>query len=174
MKIVVYIDAANIVLSARNLGFDIDIVRLARYIQDTFRPAHIIFFTGKISSLANEYAALCVRGVEVVFKEVYKEGTTVKANCDVDIAHRLTLDVQTEVTDSIILLSGDGDFVPVLDFARAKGAEVRVIAFDTMSCSRMIKRRMFTRVSFLVEAVARLAKESAGEMPTHENTPTTT
>jgi len=68
----------------------------------------------------------------------------------VEIAHRMTSDVLLGVVERIVLVSGDGDFACLCDFAQSKKVPVRVMAFDPKSCSRVIKQRQFTRVSYLV------------------------
>jgi uncharacterized LabA/DUF88 family protein len=104
-------------------------------------------------------------GVELVFKEIYNENNKQKANCDVEISHRITHDIDFNIVEKVILCSGDGDFAHILDFAHAKKLEVKVIATDTQSCSRVIKRRDFTKVSFVTDF---------GQDVLHEKPPTST
>ncbi len=55
------------------------------------------------------------------------DGTTErKANCDVDMAFYLMK--EQDHFDRAIILSGDGDFLPVLKFLRATGKDVLVLA----------------------------------------------
>ncbi len=49
-----------------------------------------------------------------------------KANCDVDMAFRLMLD--KDRFQRVIILSGDGDFLPVLKYLQQIGKEVLVLA----------------------------------------------
>lgn len=155
----VYIDAANIIFSARNLNFDLDMLRLVRHLKDSFRPERVIYFTGNFKSMQEEFLTIEETGVELVYKEIYNEENKAKANCDVEIAHRMTSDVLRNLVKEIVLLSGDGDFACLCDFARSKNIPIRVMAFDPKSCSRVIKRREFARVSYLVELGALITKE---------------
>ena len=158
-RTLVYIDAANIIFSARNLNFDLDMLRLIRHLEDSFRPERIVYFTGNFKSMREEFEAIAAAGCELVYKEIYNEENKAKANCDVEIAHRITSDVLLGVVDGIVLVSGDGDFACLCDFAQSKNVPVRVMAFDPKSCSRVIKKRQFTRVSYLVELGALITKE---------------
>ena len=158
-RTLVYIDAANIIFSARNLNFDLDMLRLIRHLEDSFRPERIVYFTGNFKSMREEFEAIAAAGCELVYKEIYNEENKAKANCDVEIAHRMTSDVLLGVVDGIVLVSGDGDFACLCDFAQSKNVPVRVMAFDPKSCSRVIKKRQFTRVSYLVELGALITKE---------------
>ena len=51
-KVAVYIDAANIIFSARNLDFDLDMLRLIQHLKDSLRPERIVYFTGKFQEHA--------------------------------------------------------------------------------------------------------------------------
>lgn len=158
-KTIVYIDAANIVLRAKNVQLDLDMLRLVQYLKDSFRTEHVVYFSGNFRSLQKEFEDLRRHGVEVVYKEIYNEDKKNKANCDVEIAHRLTLDILQKDVEQIVLLSGDGDFAHLFDFAKSQDVAVKVFAVDAKSCSRVIKRRQFTRVSYLVELGSRITKE---------------
>ena len=158
LKTVIYIDAANIILSAKDSSFDLDTMRLIQHLRDSCRDAHVIYFTGNFRSKRNEFDILTQSGVEMVYKEIYNEARKQKANCDVEISHRITSDILNGTVENIILLSGDGDFACLYDFAYSKNIPVKAMAFDAASCSRMIKRRSFARVSYLSELGARIQK----------------
>lgn len=80
--------------------------------------------------------ALRDNGFKVLRKQVrwYEDGQGnkySKADCDMDIA----LDVmeQAERLDTVLLASGDGDFVRVAEMAQGRGCRVEVIAFRNVS-----------------------------------------
>lgn len=156
---IIYIDAANIILSAESIGFDLDMTKLIRRLKDVFRGASILYFTGDFKSKQGEFHVLTKEGVEMVYKEIYNESRKAKANCDVEISHRMTSDVLLHRPQRIVLLSGDGDFACLCDFTHSQNIDIKVMAFDPASCSRMIKRRQFTRVSFLIELGDLIRKE---------------
>ena len=54
------------------------------------------------------------------------ETLTKKANCDVD----LTFDLMRLMSqyEKLVILSGDGDFAPVLKYLRLKGKEISILA----------------------------------------------
>jgi len=82
-RTLVYIDAANIIFSARNLNFDLDMLRLIRHLSDSFRPERIVYFTGNFKSMREEFLAIEKAGTELVYKEIYNEEHKAKANCGV-------------------------------------------------------------------------------------------
>ncbi len=77
------------------------------------------------------YRKLEAFGYELVLKPVktyrQEDGTTRrKANCDVDLAFYLMREY--EQCDCVLILSGDGDFLPVLRHVRSLGKTVRILA----------------------------------------------
>lgn len=77
------------------------------------------------------YLKLKKFGYELYLKPVkmyeQDDGTTRrKANCDVDMAFHLMR--EKDSFDRVLVLSGDGDFLPVLKYLRSEGREVIVLA----------------------------------------------
>lgn len=88
------------------------------------------------------YRRLEKYGYELFIKPVKRydqdDGTTKrKANCDVDMAFRLMKDMDN--FDRVVILSGDGDFLPVLKYLKEVGKEVIVLARGERS-AKEIKR----------------------------------
>ena len=67
MKII-YIDSANIILSARNYGLGFDMLKLIRHLKDKFRTEDIIYFSGDFKSQQKLFESLKRIGVELVLK----------------------------------------------------------------------------------------------------------
>lgn len=140
-KTKVYVDVSNIFLALKNNDFEIDFLKLQTYLVDRFRPEKIIYFAPNISVYKNIFKSFEDSiFVECVYKYVYNEKGVIKANCDVDIAHRLTKDIHFNNVGNIILISGDGDFLPLFNYAKESKKNIRVIAATRNSCSLIIKR----------------------------------
>lgn len=80
---------------------------------------------------ARFYLKLKQFGYELHLKPVklyqQDDGTTKrKANCDVDMAFYLMR--EKDNFDRIIVLSGDGDFLPILKYLKNKGKEIIILA----------------------------------------------
>ncbi|HVM73726.1 MAG TPA: NYN domain-containing protein [Candidatus Paceibacterota bacterium] len=80
---------------------------------------------------ARFYKKLDAFGYSLVLKpvKIYTDGDgkeSRKANCDVDMA--LQLLTQMDLFDRVIVLSGDGDFLPVLKYLRNNNKEVLVLS----------------------------------------------
>lgn len=74
---------------------------------------------------------------QVKFYEQDDGGTKRKANCDVEMAFYLMKEIDN--FDRAIILSGDGDFLPVLKYLREQGKEVFILARGHRT-AREIKR----------------------------------
>jgi uncharacterized LabA/DUF88 family protein len=150
-NIIIYIDAANIILSARDANFDLDPDLLFQHLYDKYRDCKIIFFIGDVKYLDTIRDIILKHKIELIIKQTVKEGGKIKANCDVELANRLTVDVERNSVESIILLSGDGDFVALTDYARKMKKEVRCISFAPENTSIFIKQREYLKVMYLIQ-----------------------
>ena len=95
------------------MGWKIDYKKLLAYLQEKY-DANRIFYFG---------------GVEIHdFKYDYQEdGTTKrKANCDVDMAFYMMK--EKEKFERVIVLSGDGDFLPVLKYLKEQKKDVIILS----------------------------------------------
>lgn len=140
-RIAVYIDAANIILSLKEINFNLDIDSLFIYLKDKYKNSKIIFFIGDVYYLKEIKDILIRHGIEICIKETSKEGGKVKANCDVEITQRIVVDVERNLADDFILLSGDGDFIGLFNYIFKMGKQAYCIAPTFKSTSIFIKRR---------------------------------
>jgi len=145
IKIGVYVDMENIRRSGGH-GIRYDVLRrfASREGGNVLRMNTYIAFDGYRASDDKEYAqkqrqyqqVLRNTGWKVVVKQVRKftdeEGIeTTKANADLDLAVDVLL--QSENLDKIILVTGDGDFLKVVEALQNKGCRVELIALKNCS-----------------------------------------
>lgn len=164
IKTVAFIDAANIIYSAkRELGFKVDLRKLVHYLKMRFNASKIFYYSGvnvkKIDYDTYDkmlYSFGLIPRLKLtkfyfqqpktytVFCKYCKKKNIIsshqkirfKANCDVD----LTLDIldSINVYKQFILLSGDGDFVPLIVRLQKLKKQVLVIA-SSKKTARAIK-----------------------------------
>ena len=86
----------------------------------------------------NFFEALNKSGIEIKSKalQIFPGGMK-KADWDVGIVLD-ALELSKKV-DAIILVTGDGDFIPLISYAKLNGAQVEVMAFGKSTSSRLIK-----------------------------------
>ena len=150
-NITIYIDAANIILSARDANFALDLDLLFQHLYDKYRDSKIIFFTGDVKYLDTIMDIIFKHKIELIVKQTVKEGGKVKANCDVELTNRMTIDVERNNVKTIILMSGDGDFVTLTDYAKEMQKEVRCVSFAPANTSIFIKQREYLKVLYLIQ-----------------------
>ncbi len=126
----------------------VPIINLEKYFLDL-----IVEYKNKITSNELEllhnnlkrvqlYIKLEKFGYNLILKPVKKfhnkDGTrTRKANCDVDMAFYLMRDINC--IERFLVLSGDGDFLPVLKFLKENGKEVLILAFANRTAKEIKK-----------------------------------
>lgn len=133
-RVTVFIDAANVIYSLRDLGWKIDYKKLQQYFQKKTKLVDIYFYTAYFvadTGRKNMVEMLSRKGFKIRAKEVksirkHDGGILHKANCDVE----LTMDAMSLYSsfDTAILMSGDSDFVPLLKFLQSKDKKVLVIS----------------------------------------------
>lgn len=163
-----FIDASNIIYGARAEGWFIDQKKLIIYLKNKFQVKKAFFYYGKDSTDPKKEAFLRKLGqfgYILRVKEIKRFGKKTKANCDVD----LTMDVLLQINeyDRAIVLSGDGDFFPLLQHLQKQKKQLVVIASPKRT-AREIKKFIgqnfinFANLRFFLER--KLAKKN-GEDP---------
>ncbi len=132
-RVNVFIDTQNIYHSAKNLyGAKVDFKRLidilvgdrnliqaiAYVIRSEFTPKEIDFF----EALINQGIKLRIKDLQI-----YPDGSK-KADWDIGIA----VDVIrfSNLVDVVILVTGDGDFLPLVEYLQNQGKQVEVAGFS--------------------------------------------
>ena len=132
----IFIDYHNLEGSLRNEGLQIDLLSLQDYLAkgrkliETF--VYIGFNPNNLQEDKNFHRFLKINGFIVRTKtaRVKPDGSL---KCDLDI--ELTLDIVDYVTtvrpEIVILITGDGDFVPLVNWLRMGGIRVEVGGIDS-------------------------------------------
>jgi uncharacterized LabA/DUF88 family protein len=162
-KNILYIDAANLILTARDFQLEYNIYWLLEYLKFRYKIDNCIYFTGRFAGLEKDYESLTSIGVEIVFKETYRETDKIKANCDVEISHRVTFDIENNLVNKVILMSGDGDFYSLLAYAKLAHRKIKLLGIHPKKTSRLYKDGMkfnLTYVSQILSEIDLLKGES--------------
>lgn len=133
-RIAIFIDAANIIYSCRDLGWQIKYKRLKEYFEKNVRLIDIHFYFAKreesqkddkfLGVLAQLGFELKVRRLKIFSKKNGSRDT--KGNVDGElIVDMLRLHKQF---DTAVLMSGDSDFVHAVKYLRELGKRVIVIS----------------------------------------------
>lgn len=134
-RVFVFVDAANILYSQQTLCWRVDYEKLKKYFESECDLRTIYFYTGRVGENHKqnffiqklERMGYIVKTKEVKRIKVSKSSYEWKGNLDVE----LTIDVLGNISnfDTLILMSGDSDFAPLLDAVKAQYK--RVLAMST-------------------------------------------
>ncbi|MDX2242261.1 MAG: NYN domain-containing protein [Leptolyngbyaceae cyanobacterium bins.302] len=139
-RVMVFIDGANLFYAASHLNIEIDYIKLLHLLTAKDHLVHVFFYAGRNPADNNQHRFLqwlSYSGFRVITKVVSQapDGTK-KANLDVEIA--VDMMQLSQHCDTAVLVSGDGDFVYVVDAIAMKGVRVEVVGLRSMTNSNLI------------------------------------
>jgi uncharacterized LabA/DUF88 family protein len=141
-RVGIFIDAQNIYHSAKNIHRAK--VNFAKVVQTALAGRHLVrCIAYVISSEAGDeqgfFEALVKAGIETRTKDLQVfAGGAKKADWDVGIA--IDAVSMAPKLDAVILISGDGDFIPLVRHLQlAQGCQVEVAAFGKSTSSKLIE-----------------------------------
>jgi len=176
-RVAVLIDTQNMYHSAKHL-FDakLNFPAIVRAATEDRQLVRAIAYVAK-SKTGDEMAffeALVGGGIELRIKEVLEFSSGAK-KADWDVGMAIDAVKLAEKVDVLILMTGDGDFVPCVEYLQAKGVIVEVVAFGASTSSELRGAcDLFMDISdsadqFLIRGASahrRPVQESTGHRPT--------
>jgi uncharacterized LabA/DUF88 family protein len=133
-RVGVFVDVANLLYSARNMRMGIDFGRLLEFLRGSRRliRAHAYAPTSPEPNAEQAFLS-AVKGVgyRITTKnyKTFSSGAK-KADLDLDMCMDIVRLVDASAIDTLVLVSGDSDFLPVLEWASDKGVRIEVAAFE--------------------------------------------
>lgn len=141
-RVGIFIDTQNLYHSAKNIHHAK--VNFGKVVQTALAGRHLIrCIAYVISSEAGDetsfFEALAKAGIETRTKDLQVfAGGAKKADWDVGIA--VDAISMAPKLDAVILISGDGDFVPLVEHLQlAQGCQVEVVSFGKSTSARLIE-----------------------------------
>lgn len=143
-RVAVLVDAANMYHSAKNLykrrvNFK-EVLKTAVAERQLVRAIAYVIRGAANEDEENFFEALSNQGFEVVIKDLQVfHGGARKADWDVGIA--IDAIKLSDSVDVVVLVSGDGDYVPLVEYLQAaKGCRVEIMAFRQTTSSKLIEQ----------------------------------
>jgi len=141
-RVGVFVDVANMYHSAKNLyGAKVNFQEVLKTAIADRKLIRAIAYVIKSESEEERsfFGALDNQGFEVKAKDLQIfAGGAKKADWDVGIA--MDAIKMADKLDSVILVSGDGDYIPLLTYLKEnKGCQVEVLAFGKTTSSRLVE-----------------------------------
>lgn len=133
-RIGVFVDVANLLYSARSQRMSIDFGRLLDFLRGNRRliRAHAYAPTNPDPHAEQTFLS-AVKGVgyRITTKnyKTFASGAR-KADMDLDLCMDIVRLVDAGTLDTVVLVSGDSDFLPLLEYCSDHGVRVEVAAFD--------------------------------------------
>jgi uncharacterized LabA/DUF88 family protein len=133
-RIGVFVDVANLLYSSRSLRIGIDFGRLLEFLRGNRHVvrAHAYAPTNPEPNAEQQFLSV-VKGVgyRITTKnfKVFSSGAK-KADLDLDLCMDIVRLVDAKAVETIVLVSGDSDFLPLLEYCSDHGVRVEVAAFE--------------------------------------------
>lgn len=144
-KIAVFIDAANLELSAKDRGWKVDYKKLYKWLHQLGAVKYLGFFTVRFGNKEHDafLTVLKKTGYSLVTKPLKlirdrNKGHVRKANFDVEISVEAIKRLKSYET--LILFSGDSDFDYLLKVVKAEGKKVIVVSMKYHVSRELIDR----------------------------------
>ena len=155
-RVGVFVDVANLLYSARTNRIAIDFGKLLDFLRGNRRLVRAHAYCPTSPQPGDEQMFLqAVKGLgyRITTKnyKVFASGAK-KADLDLDLCMDVVRLVDGHAVDDIVLVSGDSDFMPMLDYCSDHGVRVEIAAFDeAMSATLRQSCDLFINLSMLEE-----------------------
>jgi uncharacterized LabA/DUF88 family protein len=163
----VFVDVSNLFYSAKSAGVEVNYCKLLEYAVAGRDLIRACAYTGVDPDNPNQRRFidfLRANGYKVVCKDIHKyEGGRIKANLDIEMAVDIML--LSENLDVVVIVSGDGDFVRLVQAVQLKGVRCEVISFGISTSNELIEAAdSFTEIGSL-SGIFRNGPAGAGMQP---------
>ena len=155
-RVGVFVDVANLLYTARSQRMTIDFGKLLDFLRGNRRLVRAHAYCPTSSQPGDDQMFLqAVKGLgyRITTKnyKTFSSGAK-KADLDLDLCMDVVRLVEGKAVDCIVLVSGDSDFMPMLDYCSDHGVRVEVAAFDeSMSATLRQSCDLFINLSMLEE-----------------------
>lgn len=140
-RVAVFIDAQNLYHSAKNLYKRK--VNFEKVLEESVANRKLIraiayVITSETGEEQSFFEALEKLGIETKTKDLQVfSGGAKKADWDVGLA--IDAIKASQKVDSVVIASGDGDFIPLVEYLKTNGCQVEVISFQKSSSSKLLE-----------------------------------
>jgi uncharacterized LabA/DUF88 family protein len=158
-RVAVFIDAANILYSEKDLGWRISYEKLKSYLGKECNVSAMYFYTAvdpDNHGQARFISKLKSLGLKIVSKRIKKirihSGEfVIKGNVDVELSMGMLEHVDSY--DTAILMSGDSDFAPVVDKIKSFGKDIVVLSIDECVSRELLDRAKYIGLDKLKDEI---------------------
>ncbi len=143
-----FIDAQNVHMGIKALGWKLDWKRLRVYLKDKYKISHAYLFLGFLDEHQILYENLRNSGFILIFKPVVKDHWgKIKGNCDADLVV-ITMSKIHKYSKAVIV-SSDGDFYLLVRYLRIKDKLLAVLSPEADKCSSLLKKEAGDKIYYM-------------------------
>lgn len=140
-RVGVFIDAQNIYHSGKNLYHSK--VNFGQIVKDAVGDRTLVRASAYVISTEGGdekafFDALTKMGIETKTKDLQIFGSGAK-KADWDVGMAVDAIRQAPKLDAVILVTGDGDFVPLVEYLQNQGCQVEVVSFGKSTSAKLIE-----------------------------------
>ncbi len=158
MKNYAFIDAQNVHLGIKSLGWELDWARFRVYLRDKYRVTEAYLFLGYLPDNQKLYTYLQKSGFIIVFKPlVFNEDGTVKGNCDADLVLHAILKINEY--DKAIIVSSDGDFYSLVKHLYEHRKLEMVLSAYVKTCSKLLKKEAKEKINYMSNLKEKIGRQ---------------
>ncbi len=133
-RVGIFVDVANLLYSSRSMRITIDFGKLLEFLRGNRRliRAHAYAPTNPDPGADQSFlSAVKGMGYRITTKnyKTFSSGAK-KADMDLDLCMDVVRLVDAGALDTVVLVSGDSDFLPLLEYSSDHGVRVEAAAFD--------------------------------------------
>lgn len=145
-----FIDAQNIYKGVQSDGWSLDWRKFRVYLHDKYHVEKAFIFIGYMSQYQSLYSLLQECGYVLIFKPVIMRATgEVKGNVDAELIVECWR--REGEYNKAVIVTGDGDFVPLVKILQEKGTFEHVIAPNRKYASSLLRKASGSNITFMKE-----------------------
>ncbi len=134
-----FIDAQNVHLGIKSLGWELDWGRFRVYLRDKYKVTEAYLFIGYLSDNQKLYEYLQKVGFILIFKPlVFTKDGVAKGNCDADLVLHTVLKINSY--DKAIIVTSDGDFYSLVRHLYESKKLLFVLSPYVKTCSKLLRK----------------------------------
>lgn len=143
-----FIDAQNVHLGIKSLGWGLDWRKFRVYLKDKYNITTAYLFIGFIQTNQDLYSMLQKAGYILVFKPIILDGEgKAKENCDADlILHSI---LEKDNYDKAVIVTSDGDFYSLIRYLYEIGKLEMVLSPYSKTCSKLLKKEAKDKINYM-------------------------
>ena len=146
MKNFAFIDAQNVHLGIKSLGWKLDWKKFRVYLKEKHSVEEAYLFIGYMPSNQELYSFLQKSGYICIFKPLIYDGEgKVKGNCDADLVLHAILKINEY--DKAVIVSSDGDFYSLVRHLYENNKLLFVFSPYVQTCSKLLRKEAKEKIN---------------------------